>query len=65
MQKVNSSYTLVMGYVAPGKIFENMLQLMNILHMYFSVYFEIYLNTINGYFYIHVETMMSALHITL
>ena len=52
-----------MGYVAPGEIFENMLQLMNILHMYFSVYFEIYMNTINGYFYI--ETMMSAVHITL
>ena len=59
----NSSYTVVMGYVAPGEIFKNMLQLMNIWHMYFSVYFEIYLNTINGYFYI--ETMMSAVHITL
>ena len=52
-----------MGYLPPGEIFENMLQLMNILHMYFSVYFEIYPNTINGYFYI--ETMMLAVHITL
>ena len=39
-----NSHTLVLGYLAGGKIFENMLQLMR-----FSVYFERLLNWNNGY----------------
>ena len=44
-----------MGYLAPGEMFDNMLQLMR-----FSVYFEGILNTNNGYFYIKI--MISAAH---
>ena len=35
-----------MGYLAPGEMFDNMLQLMR-----FSVYFEGFRNTNNGYFH--------------
>ena len=38
-----------MGYLAPGKMFDNMLELMR-----FSVYFEGILNTNNGYFHIKI-----------
>ena len=49
------SYTFVMGHLAPGKMFDNMLQLMR-----FSVYLEGILNINNGYFYIKI--MISAAH---
>ena len=42
-----------MGYLAPGEMFDNMLQLMR-----FSVYFEGIMNTNNGYF--HIKIMISA-----
>ena len=45
-----------MEYLAPGNLFENMLQFMR-----FSVYFERILNTHNGYF--HIEIIISAAHI--
>ena len=48
-------YTFAMEYLAPGEMFENMLQLMR-----FSVYFEGVLNTNNGYF--HIKTIISAAH---
>ena len=38
-----------MGYLAPGEMFDNMLQLIR-----FSVYFEGILNTNNGYFHIKI-----------
>ena len=44
-----------MGYLAPGKMFDNMLQLIR-----FSVYFEGILNTNNGYF--HIKIMILAAH---
>ena len=44
-----------MGYLAPGKIFENMLQLTS-----FSVYLEGILNKNNGY--CHIEIIISAAH---
>ena len=44
-----------MGYLAPGKMLHNMLQL-----MHFSVYFEGVLYTNNGYF--HIKIMISAAH---
>ena len=44
-----------MGYLAPGEMFDNMLQLIR-----FSVYFEGILNTNNGYF--HLKIMLSAAH---
>ena len=44
-----------MGYLAPGKMFDNMLQLIR-----FSVYFEGILITNNGYF--HIKIMISAAH---
>ena len=44
-----------MGYLAPGEMFDNMLQLMR-----FSIYFEGILNTSNGYFLIKI--MISAAH---
>ena len=44
-----------MGYLAPGEMFDNMLQLMR-----FSVYLEGILNINNGYFYIKI--MISAAH---
>ena len=49
------SYTFVMGYLAPGEMFDNMLQLMR-----FNVYFEGILNTNNSYF--HIKIMISAAH---
>ena len=49
------SYTFAMEYLAPGEMFENMLQLMR-----FSVYFEGVLNTNNGYF--RIKTIISAAH---
>ena len=42
-----------MGYVAPGEMFDNMLQLMR-----FSVYFEGILLANHGYF--HIKIMISA-----
>ena len=42
-----------MGYIGPGEIFENMLQLTRI-----SVYLEGILNINNGYF--HIQIMISA-----
>ena len=42
-------------YIAPGEMFDNMLQLMR-----FSVYLQQILNTDNGYFYIKI--MISAAH---
>ena len=47
--------TRLLWYLAPGKMFENMLELMR-----FSVYFERILKTNNGYF--HIEIMISAAH---
>ena len=44
-----------MGYLAPGDIFDNLLQLMQ-----FSVYFEGILNTNNGYF--QIKIIISATH---
>ena len=44
-----------MVYIAPGEMFDNMLQLMR-----FSVYFEGVPNTNNGNF--HIEVMISAAH---
>ena len=44
-----------MGYLAPGEMFDNMLQLIR-----FSVYFEGILNTNNGYF--HIKIMISVAH---
>ena len=44
-----------MGYLPPGKMFENMLQLTR-----FSVYCERILNINNGYF--HIELIISAVH---
>ena len=44
-----------MGYLAPGKMFDNMLQLMR-----FRVYFEGVLNSNNGYF--HIKIMISEAH---
>ena len=44
-----------MGYLAPGEMFDNMLQLMRL-----SVYFEGILNTNNGY--VHIKIMTSAAH---
>ena len=41
---------IAMGYSAPGKIFENMLQL-----TVFSLYMEVILNKNNGYFHMVVE----------
>ena len=41
------SYTFAMGDLAPGEMFDNILQLMR-----FSVYFEGVLNTSNGYLHI-------------
>ena len=45
-----------MGYLAPGEICDNMLQL-----ILFSVYFEGILKTNNGYF--NIKIMMSAAHL--
>ena len=44
-----------MGYLAPGEMFDSMLQLIR-----FSVYFEGILNTNNGHF--HIKIMISAAH---
>ena len=44
-----------MEYLAPGEMFENMLQFMG-----FNVYFERILNTNNEYFYL--EILISAAH---
>ena len=44
-----------MGYLAPGEMFDNMLQLIR-----FSVYFEGILYTSNGY--VDIKIMISAAH---
>ena len=44
-----------MGYLAPGEMFDNMLQLIRV-----SVYFQEILNTNNGYF--HIKIMILAAH---
>ena len=45
-----------MRYLAPGEMFDNMLQLIR-----FSVYFEGILSTNNGYF--HIKIMISVAHV--
>ena len=44
-----------MGYLPPGEMLDNMLQLMR-----FSVYFDGILNTNKGYF--HIKIMISTAH---
>ena len=46
---------LLWGTIAPGEMFDNMLQLIR-----FSVYFEGILNTNNGYY--HAKIIISARH---